>query len=127
DAEILKFSQWWKRTTRVGYGFAHGAYLHGAAPKQLWVWETRRAWLWGILLPISCLAMTALFWPWGLVAWASYPLQAARQTMRNRGEFKQRALLALFQLLARFPECWGQIKFWRDRMFSRQSNLIEYK
>ena len=47
--------------------------------------------------------------------------------MRNRGPLKQRALLALFQVLARFPEACGQIKFMRDRLLGRQARLIEYK
>jgi hypothetical protein len=56
-----------------------------------------------------------------------FPLQILRQTMRNRGPVKQRALVALFQVLARFPEGYGQIKFTRDRLLSRQARLIEYK
>ena len=38
-----------------------------------------------------------------------------------------RALLALFQVLARFPEGLGQIRFMRDRLLGRQARLIEYK
>jgi hypothetical protein len=50
-----------------------------------------------------------------------------RQTLRDRGPLRQRALLAVFQVLTRFPEGWGQIEFMRDRLLSRQARLIEYK
>jgi hypothetical protein len=50
-----------------------------------------------------------------------------RQTMRNPGPLGNRAVRALFQMLARFPEGCGQIKFARDRLLGRQSRLIEYK
>ncbi len=63
----------------------------------------------------------------GLAAWLIYPLQMLRQTARNRGPLADRAMLALFQVLARFPEGWGQIKFLRDRLLGRQARLIEYK
>ena len=50
-----------------------------------------------------------------------------RQTMRNPGPPSQRRLLALFELLSRFPESWGQIKFMHERFLGRQAHLIEYK
>jgi hypothetical protein len=56
-----------------------------------------------------------------------FPLQLLRQTIRNHGPVKQRALLALFYLLARLPEAYGQIKFMRDCMLGRQAHVIEYK
>jgi GT2 family glycosyltransferase len=127
DAAITRLGQWWRRALRGGYAFAQGAYLHGAAPERHCVWESRRAWLWGIWLPLACLAVGLAFEPWGWAAWLIYPLQLVRQTMRNPGMLRDRALLALFQVLARFPEACGQIKFMRDRLLGRQSRLIEYK
>jgi GT2 family glycosyltransferase len=127
DAAMTHFSQWWRRATRSGYAFAQGAYLHGAPPECHWVWETRRAWLWGIWLPLVCLLLGLLFGPWGWAAWLIYPLQMLRQTVRNQGPLGGRITLALFQMVARFPEGWGQIKFLRDRALARQARLIEYK
>jgi hypothetical protein len=34
---------------------------------------------------------------------------------------------ALFELLSRYPECIGQLKFARDRFFRSKRTLIEYK
>jgi hypothetical protein len=87
----------------------------------------RRAWLWGFWLPLGCLLAGFVFHPWGWAGWLIYPLQALRQTMRNCGTLRERATLALFQVLARFAEATGQIKFLRDRLLRRQARLIEYK
>ena len=127
DAAMTRFSQWWRRTVRSGYAFALGAHLHGAPPERHFVWESRRAWLWGIWLPLFCAASVLIFWPWGWLAWTIYPLQLLRQTTRNTGKFGERALLALFQILGRFPEAIGQLKFLRDHWLRRQAQLIEYK
>jgi GT2 family glycosyltransferase len=127
DAAMTRFSQWWSRTLRNGYGFAQGAYLHGASTERHSVWKSLRAWLWGVFLPLGCLLSGLTFGTWGWAAWLIYPFQILRQTVRNSGPLRQRALLALFQLLARFPESWGQIKFVRDLMLRRQARLIEYK
>jgi glycosyltransferase involved in cell wall biosynthesis len=127
DAAMTRFAQWWLRAIRGGYSYAQGAYLHGAPPERHFVWESNRAWIWGIWLPLGCLAAGLIFTPWGWAAWSIYPLQVLRQTIRNRGPMRQRATLALFQTLARFPEALGQIKFMRDRLFGRRARLIEYK
>jgi GT2 family glycosyltransferase len=127
DAAMTRFSQWWKRTMRTGYASANGAHLHGSAPEHYQLWEARRSLLWGVFLPLACLGASILLWPWGLATWLLYPVQLLRQTARNQGRLGERALLALFQLLARFPEAFGQIKFMRDRIFRLRSALIEYK
>ena len=51
DAGMTRFGQWWRRALRSGYVAAQGASLHGAGPERYRVWESRRAWFWGILLP----------------------------------------------------------------------------
>lgn len=127
DAAMFRFSQWWRRALRGGYAFAQGAYLHGRRPECHRVWEARRAWIWGIWLPLGCLLVGLVVEPWGWSAWLIYPLQVMRQMIRNGGSFGDRTVLALFQVLARFPEGWGQIKFLVDRLLGRQSLLIEYK
>ena len=127
DAAMTRFVQWWHRAVRAGYAFAEGAYLHGAPPERHWVWEARRAWLWGVWLPLACLATGIMLGAWGWGAWLIYLLQILRQTVRNHGPLSDRATLALFQVLARFPEGWGQIKFMSDRLLGRQAHLIEYK
>lgn len=127
DAAMTRFGQWWRRTVRTGHGFAQGAYLHGAPPERHWVWESRRAWLWGVWLPLGCLAAALAFPPWGWATWLIYPVQLLRQTIRNRGSWRDRVRVAFFELLGRFPEALGQIRFLRDRLLGRQLRLIEYK
>lgn len=127
DAAMTHFGQWWKRVLRSGYAFALGASLHGASPERHWVWESRRAWIWGVWLPLACLAISLIFNPWGWAVWLIYPLQILRQAGRSKGSLRERLTVALFQLLARFPEAAGQIQFWRDRLLRKQSQLIEYK
>jgi GT2 family glycosyltransferase len=127
DAAMTRFGQWWRRMVRSGYAFAQGADLHGAPPERHFVWESRRAWIWGAILPLVCLSATLAFWPWGLAAWLVFPAQVLRQTARNSGPGGQRALLALFQVLTRFAETVGQFKYLCDRKFRRQAHIIEYK
>ena len=127
DAAMKRFGQWWRRAMRGGYAFAQGAYLHGGSPDRHFVWEARRAWLWGIWLPLVCLLSTILFSPWGWSIWLIFPLQVLRLIIRANGPVADRTVLAFFQVLARFPEGLGQIRFMRDRVCGQQAHLIEYK
>src|SRR5262249_26113870 len=127
DAAMTRSSQWWKRTVRSGYAFAQGAALHGRGPERHWVWESRRALLWGAALPGLCAVASVTFFPAGLASWLIYPIQVLRQTARNRGPLRDRLVLSVFQLLARFPEAVGVLRFLRDRLLHRRAQLIEYK
>ena len=64
DVDMTRFSQWWNRTVRSGHAFAEGAWLHGAPPERHWVREARRAWLWGIILPLAIVIAMIGLGPW---------------------------------------------------------------
>jgi hypothetical protein len=127
DAAMMHFGQWWRRAMRAGYAYALGAYLHGTSPERHFVWQTRRAWLFGIWLPLACLLTGLIFEPWGWTAWLIYPLHMLQKMVRSQGPMNSRARLALFEVLIQFPQSWGAIKFMFDRLLARQPHLIEYK
>jgi len=127
DAAILRFGQWWRRTFRGGYAFAHGADLHGAPPERLGVRESRSAWFWGLGLPLFAFVYTALIGPFGLVAFAVYPLQVARLALRGNRSASENWWRAIFLVIGKFPEMLGQAKYILDRTLGCRTRLIEYK
>jgi GT2 family glycosyltransferase len=127
DAAMTKFSQWWKRSVRAGYAFAEGASLHGASPERYCVRESRSAWFWGLGLPLFAFVYTALVGPFGLMAFAVYPLQVMRLALRGNRSLRENWLRAVFLVIGKFPEMLGQAKFMFDRAVGRRSRLIEYK
>jgi glycosyltransferase involved in cell wall biosynthesis len=128
DAAMLRFGQWWKRSTRAGFAFAEGAYLHGMRPERHWVQESRSAWVWGLGLPLVALA-AAWVWPMlGVLALAVYPLQVVRLVAKGeRNSARENRWRALFLVLGKFPEVWGQLRFFLRRATGGQGRLIEYK
>jgi glycosyltransferase involved in cell wall biosynthesis len=127
DAAIMHFAQWWKRSSRTGYAFAQGAFLHGATPERHFIWQLSRTLLWGILLPFVCLVTGISLHPWGWTSWLVYPLQLMQRFSRQTGSFSDRFSLSFFELIGRFPESWGVIKFVSDRALDRRARIIEYK
>jgi glycosyltransferase involved in cell wall biosynthesis len=122
DAAITRFSQWWKRTVRAGHAFAEGAWLHGAPPERHWVRETRRAWLWGILLPLLIILAIMGMGPWAGLMVLAYPLQWWRLVRRNGS-----AVSSAFLVLGKFAEAWGMVKFHMARLRGMAGSIIEYK
>jgi GT2 family glycosyltransferase len=126
DAAMTRFGQWWRRTMRGGYAFAEGAHLHGATAQRYCVRESWRAWLWGILLPLTIVVAT-LFDPIAIVLLLAYPLQVLRLTLRSSLAGRIKWLRSIFLVLSRFPEGAGQIRFLLSRLRRQHGELIEYK
>ncbi|HWD32947.1 MAG TPA: glycosyltransferase family 2 protein [Pseudomonas sp.] len=127
DAAMTRFGQWWQRSLRAGYAFAEGAYLHGAAPERHWLRESRRAWLWGLGLPLVIALACALLGSWGLLLLSAYPLQAVRLARRGGRSVRENWLQAVFLVLGKFPEMLGQVRFLLNRFGAGKTVLIEYK
>lgn len=127
DAAMTRFRQWWLRRVRSGYAFAQGSHLHGSSPERHWVWESRRAWLWGIWLPLACATTAIMFGAWGLALLLIYPLQLLRRVFQQRGGWRERTRLPLFELLGRFGEAAGLLRFAVHRLFNGRRQIIEYK
>lgn len=130
DADMHRFSQWWRRETRGGHAAAEGAATHGHLPERHRVRESRRNWAWGFVLPLLVAITTACFGWIGLTPLALYPVLLLRvyQRQRRRGERPRRAALyAVFCVVSKFPQAIGAARYWRGRLFSKPSRLIEYK
>lgn len=120
DAQMLRFTQWWNRSRRAGHAFAEGAALHGTGAERHWVSETRRALLWGAVLPVGIM-MAGLFTPALLLAALIYPAQVLRLS-RTMG-FEQ----ALFTVLGKFAEAAGALEFYWRRWRGTARGILEYK
>lgn len=121
DADMHRFGQWWKRSRRAGHAYAEGAFRHGAPPERHWVAETRRALLWGAVLPVAILLLALVVTPWALLLLGIYPLQILRLSRREGGR------RALFLTLSKFAEAQGVLGFHLGRLRGRRQALIEYK
>ena len=126
DAAMTHWTQWWKRTMRSGYAYAWGASLHGHLPERHGVVQSRRALVWGALLPLG-IAMLAMLHPAYMGLALAYPLQALRLGLRDGISRSDARLRAVAMVLSRFPEAQGVLKFHLDRLLRRRAALIEYK
>ncbi|MNN00894.1 hypothetical protein D3C81_1134980 [compost metagenome] len=127
DAAMTRFGQWWRRSVRAGYAYAEGASLHGAPPERHWLRESRRAWLWGLGIPLLVALASIWVGPWALLLLLVYPLQMLRLARRGGRSARENAVQAVFLVLGKFPEMLGQMRFVLNRYTAGNPALIEYK
>lgn len=122
DAAMHRFGQWWRRSRRAGHAYALGAALHGAAPERHNVAQTRRALLWGLVLPLAAILGAALLHPAFLLLLLAFPVQVLRLWRRDRD-----LAHAGFLMLGKIPEAMGVLEYRFRRLTGRDGRLIEYK
>lgn len=126
DANILHFKQFWKRSVRAGHAFAEGASLYGGAPEFHWVKETRRALIWGGILPFLLLISLVICPAIAMALMALYALQLLR-LKRMLQHTKASWHLACLLLVSKMAECMGAFTFYKNNVLHKQGKLIEYK
>jgi len=127
DAAMTRFGQWWKRTVRAGYAYAEGVHLHGSPPERHFVRESRRALIWGLVIPAVAVILTVWAGVWGLVVLLVYPVQIFRLALFGTRSIKDNWLRALFLVIGKFPEAIGHLNYYYNMMAGKTARLIEYK
>jgi cellulose synthase/poly-beta-1,6-N-acetylglucosamine synthase-like glycosyltransferase len=129
DAQMLRFSQWWKRAVRNGHALAHRYARHGRTVYRDGRRELRSVLFWGFALPSIILL---LLWPtrglsllllggYGLLGWRVY------RHYLHSGLPRSDALLATrFILYSKFAEFAGVLRYCVNRLRGR-FQIIEYK
>ncbi len=130
DADMTRFSQWWRRAVRGGYAYAHCCRLHGLEPERFRVRECARIWFWGAVLPVAAILLSCLISPvWSLLS-ALYPVQVARAFFRLAGrglDGKTRGVIALLSVVEKWPQWQGQVRFIWQSATGQLPVIIEYK
>jgi GT2 family glycosyltransferase len=130
DAAQTRFSQWWRRAVRSGYGYAERAWRYGTTPERYGVRECLSIWLWGFWVPFFAFGYAGPTWGLSLVLLVAYPAHAARiyQSQRRLDRSRGDSLIyASFCVLSKFPQLQGQLRFTLGRLLRRRSEVIEHR
>lgn len=129
DAQMLHFSQWWKRALRAGHAYAEGASLHGGTDGH-WKKESKSIWFWGFYLPVLALGLAMPSHGLSLLLLLGYPALASRifiKQLRQGICRQQAAIYAISCVVGKFAQVGGTLGFLRSKILGTKSKLIEYK
>lgn len=130
DADMRRFGQWWKRTVRGGYAYAHRFFLHLGSNDAYLRKATLRIWAWAFFLPLGTLVLSLAAGPWALTALLAYPVQfyrSYRSTLASSSRRGASFRYAFFTVLGKWPQFVGQLTFLKKRMMGQPISIIEYK
>jgi glycosyltransferase involved in cell wall biosynthesis len=123
DSAMNKFSQWWKRCVKVGYGYMSGIGWGG------WRKQYKSALFWGLLLPGVVLLLLSYTSGFSLLFFALYPMQVFRVYQGIEGEALtayDRFIYSFFCVLSKFPETQGLLMYFISKLLNK-SKIIQYK
>lgn len=136
DANITRFSQWWRRARRGGYAAAEHVARHGAGALPGDMAQVRRMLIWGLWLPaitMLSLLLALLDWRFSLIAVllaGLYAAQTLRLARRERASWPS-ARLALcagaLRVLHQFAAVSGLAGRSLDRVAGRERKIMEYR
>lgn len=134
DLAMMRFSQWWRRMVRAGYGSMDVACRFGVGrfSNNVWrvlgwnVWLTTTAIATLVAIVTKSPALAAL----ALAMFAIWPARTARIALRTRGKDHPWSVslpYALLMSICFMPQGWGQLRYLADRLLNRSVQLVEYK
>lgn len=127
DADMMRFSQWWRRAVRAGHAYAQIGELYPGHFTR----ERLRMLLYGLAMP--ALALTGLLaglWfllALALAAWGFNWLRTWRGLVADGQASGQAAQLAAILTLAKLPQIQGLLTFYIRKLKGAEMRLIEYK
>ena len=135
DLAMTRFSQWWTRQVRNGYGSANVGGRYGLPNFQRNNLRVRIWAVWLISIPLGGgLVGIAAGLQAGLLTVLTiisiWIAQVVRVAIRNARRLHSGSLAftyAFFVMAANFPQMVGQAKYFADRLRKRSNRLIEYK
>lgn len=127
DLAMTRFSQWWRRQVRGGYGALDVAKRFGLSRFSRQVWRARFWSTWPVLVVLTGFALG-----WGAAAalfclWPAQMLRIALRTQYQGHSAQVSIAYAFYTMLSFWPQMRGQWQYMLDRMSNRGARLIEYK
>jgi len=130
DANMLKFSQWWKRAVRAGHAIGQRAFLNGNTELADCVKERKSTLVWGGLIPLIILLIAFFSNGLGLLLFSVYLVLFARIfnnfRKQHTGALKEAFIYSAFIVMSKFANFFGLILFYKN-LKQEKFHIIEYK
>lgn len=129
DADMTRFTQWARRSSRSGYAYAAQAILHWRDGTHFKWRENISNLAWALALPTAIVFASTAWSPWFAILFLLYPLYFARilNYQRARIPFRDAVVYSAFLVLTKWTESYGQMLFLLRKAAGSKETLIEYK
>ncbi len=134
DADMHRFSQWWKRAKRGGYAFTLNAIKHGdkneekykkAELKSILAWTLLYSMF--VLISLIMLSIVPILLLIVLLLLQSLRMTLSSEKQRHQVSFGTYYAYSFFTMIGKLPEALGFLKCIYEKRIGKQAKLIEYK
>ena len=125
DANITRFSQWWKRANRAGFAYALTAKEHGQSSEKFGVRRALRSLIWSGLL--GCILLLSIIEPVMLFALLIYPVQIIKIFFKQKDRSLYGFKSCAFLMISKLPEALGVLELVIKTFKKQDYTIIEYK
>jgi glycosyltransferase involved in cell wall biosynthesis len=128
DANLMRFSQWWRRMLRSGHAYAEGRAMHGRHGHC--VREVRSILEWAVVLPLLALTFAWFTWGLSLLLLGAYGLlwwRVRRHRVLHGDSPGDASLYANACVVGKFAQLVGVTQYWWNRLRGDRTAIIEYK
>ena len=122
DADMIRFSQWWKRSMRSGSAYAQGYLLQGLRGGQYCRRDVLRISFWGLWLPVFATTVGLVVNPAFFALFFLYPLLLIKVALQKNKQLHNIAhsfLYSYFNILGKFPQVLGLLGFLKKRLLQQ--------
>jgi GT2 family glycosyltransferase len=130
DAQLSRFTQWWKRSARSGHAYAEGHALNGHVDGYCGH-AVRSMVQWAVVLPLVAIGLAWFTWGASFLLLGLYLVLWARirsSRIDQHGDSPRDAsLYANYCIAGKFAQLQGMSRYWWNRLRGRKTKLLEYK
>ena len=126
DAAMTRFTQWWRRSVRSGFGLASVWMLHRRSLLNFRDRLMVSTLFWGGILPIT-ICLGALLYPAVLLAFLVYFVQICRIALAEGPNSSLSWIFAAITMVSKFAYCQGVLKYFWYRLRHWPAPQFEYK
>lgn len=139
DADMHRFSQWWKRAVRGGYGSFDVWRRTSASDDPLYGAQVRSAWMWTTgWMTVTALLTAIVLGVWGggagaaafgvmLGVWTIQALRIAAKGLRHGLTIRDSVIYGGLTMLSKWAEVTGHLRWLVERLRGGGPKPLEYK
>jgi glycosyltransferase involved in cell wall biosynthesis len=135
DVNITRFSQWWRRASRVGFAAAEGSHVFDHRSGRTHRTRAARALVWGGVVPLTVLILAVLgfffrvLWVAAAAALLLWLANVGRLASRNiaRHGVAFGLVLAWFSMVSKVSEFVGMVRYVGRRSMGRPDTFLAYR
>lgn len=126
DLNMTRFSQWWRRTVRSGFGYAQVWHLSRRAGRPSPASQLRSALFWVLVVPLAAATLALLFQRWEILFAVplAYALQIGRMARKRPGSIAFKWRSGLLMMIGKVAELTGAGRY---VLSSSRAPSFEYK